>query len=359
MFSDHKKGIIAVQFNWILVLIIGGLILTLFISIVQKQKAVSEEGIAGTIQTDLQAILSSSQVSTGTASIVDMPNKEISFGCVGGMPGFKLGMQNPANFPYAFAPDLIKSDRSTISVYAYDWSIPYKVTNFLYVTSPDIKYVLVRDANGANDDLLNALQGLLPPPYIQKDSLQKLFMNIIVLDYADPLEVTDTNNYKVRVIYFSTEDKTLTLSKNLRNTKNKDFSALAVIPYPSCQSLSSEQMLDCGGTLKFYNYNLSTDKWTGTQSAFLGKASLLAAIFSENKEIYDCGMNNAITRLNSTSAIYRARAQKLVTDSSSCSTQYSNAITDINQISNLDYQSITDLDSLNNQLIEASCPPIY
>ena len=124
----RKKGVIALQLNWIFVLIIGAIILTFFIVIVQKQREVSEQTISGAIQTDLQAIFASSAVSTGTASIVEVPSREISFSC----EGFKVGNQFAANFPYAFAPDLIKSDRNTISIYAYDWSIPMRITNLLF-----------------------------------------------------------------------------------------------------------------------------------------------------------------------------------------------------------------------------------
>jgi len=355
----NKKGILAVQFNWILVLIIGGLILLLFIAIVQKQRQVSEEEIAGTIQTDLQAILTSSQVSTGTASIVEMPNKEIKFDCEGGMPGFKLGSQTPTRFPYAFAPDLIKSDRSAISIYAYDWSVPYRVTNFLYVTSPDIKYTLVEDLN--NQDLLDSLEGLLPPRYISKDGQQKLFMNFANINYTNPLVLTDTNNYKVRIIYLtgSTTGQTINIAEGLKNTKNKDISALAI----TLSQCDTSDPLDCYGNLIFYNYNGTG--WSGTQSSFVGKAAILAAIFSENKALYECGMNNSLKRLESISEVYKIKAENL--SSSLCNTLYTNAalnalaLSQVTEISDsqIIYENATSLKETNEDLLEASCPPLY
>ena len=165
----YNKGSMSIQFNWILVLIIGGLILTFFISVVQKQRSVSEENIASSIQTDLQSILASSHVSTETASVIEIPSNEIQYSC----EGFKVGNQFPTKFRYTFAPDLLKSDRNTISVFSYDWSMPYKITNFLYVTSPDIKYLIDSSSIGFAD----LLEGLMPPQYITKDDKQKLFMN--------------------------------------------------------------------------------------------------------------------------------------------------------------------------------------
>jgi len=352
-----KKGVVAIQFNWILVLIIGGLILLLFMSIVQKQKQLSEEDIAGTIQTDLQAILTSSQVSTGTASIVEMPNKEIKFDCRTGKPGFVLGNQNPATFPYAFAPDLIKSDRSAISVYAYDWSVPYRVTNFLYVTSPDIRYIILK---GGSDELADALEGILPPQYITKDGQQKLFMK---RESVDSPPSDDQNNYKIRYIQIGATD--IILADLPRSTNTKDISILKIDFDTSCGD-DPEDKLDCYGTLTFKNYK--NGLFQPSTSYFVGKAALLAAIFSENQELYECGMNNSLKRLKSISEVYSKKASALGTPGSGlCETYYASAAADadnigfVSDISSFDqiYNAAANLKLTNENLFESSCPPLY
>ena len=346
---DGKKGVISIQLNWIFVLIIGAFILTFFILIVQKQKDYSEETIASEVQVDIQAILSSSQVSTGTASIVEVPNKDIEFSC----EGFKVGNQFPAFYPYAFAPNLIKSDRNTISVYAYDWSVPFRVTNFLYVTSPDVRYVIDDSGGTLTQDLMD----LLPPRYISKDGKQRLFM---YKENGSITSLSDKNNYKVRLIrIFSGSGTTQTLTNNF-DTKNEDLSALDIIT----QSCFPGDNLECYGDLKFYNYD-GVDWSPPTTSSFIGKASILAAIFSENAKIYECGMNNSLKRLTNVAKIYQERSTNL--DSLSCSNGvFGSASTEMDDLQN---QKISDASSIfntannlknfNEQLLGASCPTIY
>jgi hypothetical protein len=347
-----KKAVVSVQFNWMLVLIIGGLILIFFVGIVQKQREISASSIAEAIQVDLQSILTSSHVSTETASIIEIPSTEIKFSC----EGFKVGNQFPAKFLYAFSPDVLRSDRNTISVFAYDWSVPYRITNFLYVTSPDIKYVV--DSNSGND-IINALGNLLPPRYITKDGKQKLFMN---WDKGDTANIANTNNYKVRIISFVSG---CSPPPSISNTKPKDVSALCV--NLDCSGSFDEQF-DCKGRLTFGNYNENGD-WTTLTSNFAGKASLLAAIFSENKEIYECGMENAIDRMQDISSIYEKKAENLQTyySSSPQCPGYMDALTAIGGIKSVSSISIitslqTNIESLktaNEQLLASSCPAVY
>ncbi len=328
-----------------------------FIAIVQKQKEHSEESIAGTIQTDLQAIFSSSYVSTGTSSVVEVPNRAINFDC----DGFRVGNQFAARFPYAFAPDLIESDRNTISVYAYDWSVPYRVTNFLYVTSPEVRYLIDDDVN----DLADALYELLPPKYIVKDGKSKLFMSKEKGDVSG-----DKNNYKVRVIYFS-DPGTFNRDSNFGDTKDKDISAVYINPdSPDCDGKSADEKLDCHGTLEFFNYNSTTQSWTYQTTEFVGKASLLAAVFSENKEIYECGMDNAFYRLQNVTKIYQDRTTALKAGYSSgvCFDQFTNILDyEIDGLaeaaSTKSYSSVynwaSSLETKNGIVLANSCPAVY
>ncbi len=353
--KNSKKSQISIQFNWMLVLIVGGIILVFFIGVVQKQSEVSEESISGTIQTDLQAILNSAYVSTATSSIIEIPNREIAFSC----EGFKIGNQFAAKFPYAFAPDLIKSDRNTISVFAYDWSVPYRVTNFLYVTSPDVRYII--DDDGSTD-LDDKLFEILPPKYIEKDGQSNLFMN----KQQTTSPYSDTNNYKVKVIYFNTGS--FSPGSVFGKTKEKDISALSINPDISCVG-NEEEILDCFGDVVFFNYDGSS--WASTTTDYIGKASLFAAIFSENLEIYECGMNNAFGRLKNITKIYESRTTDLkdfYASSHDCYGLYEDDILPLltgisSAASSKNYQNLytsADLLETNNDVILAnSCYTVY
>ena len=70
MVKKGKRAAIEVQFNWIFILIIGGIILMFFFGIVKSQKTVSEKKISGTVRRDMRAILTGSGISAGTASLI-------------------------------------------------------------------------------------------------------------------------------------------------------------------------------------------------------------------------------------------------------------------------------------------------
>jgi len=337
-----KKGIITIQFHWIFVLIVGAIILSFFIVIVQKQKVTAEEGLSADIQIQLRAIFSSSQVSTGTASIVDIPSRDIEFSC----EGFKIGSQSPAAFPYAFGPDLLSSDRNTLSIYALDWSVPFRVTNFLYVTSPEVRYIFMRP----EVSLYRQLESILPPETIQKGGQERLFMNREVISYQTenpPSQISDTNNYKIRMIYLGSP---LASPNNIENTEDKHISAVRI-----------EGSLE-SGQVTFYTHQGTTAWKLGRTFHYVGEAALLAAIFSENEDIYECGMKNAFARLNAVTTIYESRLSGLVCPGIDItqaepllSPLKSATLNEATQVKNLGDQ----LDELNDDLLANSCPPVY
>ena len=81
MVVKSKKAFIETQFNWIFIIIAGGIILLFFFAVVNKQKDVSDIKIAGTIKSDLRSILTGSKVSTGTASLIDVGRLEMDYDC--------------------------------------------------------------------------------------------------------------------------------------------------------------------------------------------------------------------------------------------------------------------------------------
>ena len=71
-----KKGVIEIQFNWIFVLIAGFIIITLFTTIIVKQRDVSEKSTNVMVLKNLDAILSGSEASAGTVNIVKIPETD-------------------------------------------------------------------------------------------------------------------------------------------------------------------------------------------------------------------------------------------------------------------------------------------
>ena len=72
-----KKGIVEIQFNWVLILAVGAVILLFFSVVIMKQKSISEVSISSIILKNLEGILSGAEVSIGTVNSVAIPKTKI------------------------------------------------------------------------------------------------------------------------------------------------------------------------------------------------------------------------------------------------------------------------------------------
>ena len=138
----YKKAVIEVQFNWLFVLIIGAVILIMFSGIIIRQKNISETSKNVMMLNNLDAIFSGSEASKGTVNIVRIPETRIEFRCnrysIGELSK-QLGVMN------VFPPSILEGDR-LISM-TLDFSMPYRITNLVYITSPKYRYIFI----GGND----------------------------------------------------------------------------------------------------------------------------------------------------------------------------------------------------------------
>src|SRR3989338_5974677 len=159
----EKRGAIEVQFNWIFILVAGTVILLFFGTIIMKQRAAAEEKLSASLLTDLDSIITGSMVSKNAFNFISIPKKEINFmDC----DFYYIGKKNEENAKLKrdikekiiFAPDLIKGTRLTI--WTLPWEIPYRVTNFLYLTSPEVRYIIVYSGS---DAFAKEIENFLPP----------------------------------------------------------------------------------------------------------------------------------------------------------------------------------------------------
>ncbi len=138
----HKLGKKAqaaeTQFNWIFILIVGAVILGFFVFIVIKQKGASEAKFAGKVSQQLDTILVGAKVSSGAFQEIPTPEVTIEFGCDDyfiGPASQRLGNR------IVFAPAIVEG--RSIQTWTLDWNVPFKVTSFLYITAPTIRYYVI------------------------------------------------------------------------------------------------------------------------------------------------------------------------------------------------------------------------
>ncbi len=294
-----KRGAIEIQFNWIFVLIIGALILGFFGKIVYNQIQLSKEETDIAIQTKLKTIIKNAKESTGSVFEVNLKRTEIRYNdCTEGLE--TGGTLTPIKITTAFAPNLVKSATGKVYFWAVDWNMPYRVENFIFITSPDIKYVVVNTSEDTEKyalEIYNGTQVISLP-----DRFNKLFM-----DFDEAKNLQPNNYYKTRFIFFDV------LDFHAFNPQNSfflddaiDVSAVLINP--------TSGNLDGYGDVEYRvkKTTSSTLEYVG-DSKYLARASMFGAIISENISHYDCVMEEAIERLNLVSLVYKKRTENLQT----------------------------------------------
>ena len=319
----YKKAIIQVQLNWIFVTIIGAIILFFFIAIVTKQKDISETQLTNEIVRDLDDLITGAQVATGGASEIPLPDVELEFKC----NEYRVNNQRlPIGSRIVFGASKIK-DKSVI-VWSVPWNLPYKVTDFLFITAPNIKYVFAYDFNNQfaqqyHDIFLN---------YIP-DQLNK-----IEVDIADDktIEFPNENNYKTKIIAigdtvyppdFAVNEKTTIVQIQRYNPNIEHFT----------------------DPVEFWQYNGVDWFELEGQTTFIDKSSLMGAMFSDDIDEYKCVMNKVFQNLNALNKVHIQRTNMLVS---------ANLPTNLYQESLPYFESIDD-STQNPELWEANVADIF
>lgn len=326
-----KRGVIEIQFNWIFVMIAGAIILLFFTMMVSKQRDVSEVRSQINFQNNLQTILVGAEIDKNTLNVVNVPNREIEYSC----EGFSIASLGSFNQRVTFAPNLIKSKTRQIITLSLDWRVPFRATNFLYVTSPEVKYYVVVDDNSDDGSIGNHLFNLLP---------EKLDKEIITA-----MPTINEGNYKVKFIFFTTHS---TLPSTF-DIDDEDVGAIRI-----------NGELDGIGDISFYKGG--TFSLDGN-AEYLKKEMLLGAVFAENKEIYDCQVEKAKESLSKVADVYLKRIEEIVSDygSDNCGTMYGGAIINLNVLNDISSSLFTintkleDLEKENKKVQRSSCALIY
>ncbi len=308
-----KRAVIELHFNWIFVLIAGAIIFIFFINIINKQRELSEARASGTIITNLESILTGAQISTDTVNIIDMPKVDVGFECnryfIGQVP-----KQTKGNI--IFSPDLLKGKK--MITWALDWNMPYRITNFLYITDPQLRYIIVDDSD-VGSKIFNVL-----PEEINKELIKP------------SSEVVDKNNYKVKFIFFDSVDEDV-LTK-FRKMKDEDVTAIVL------KGFSGMGVIPSTGAIEFFQKD--GDKWISEgETYYLKEESLFGAIFAADKEMYDCVMRKAFKKLNLVTKVYLERSGKLKEHYGSLDSCYSPYAEVITYLDNMENASMEELEN--------------
>lgn len=337
-----NKKAFEIQFNWIFVLVAGAAILIFFSSVIIKQKGITQSSTNIEMLKQMENIVSGAGVSTGTIVPLDIPNFDIKISCnkisVGSSSSQYQGM-------ILFSPSSIKGGRIITQTLAFNE--PYRSANLLFITSVQAKYILV------GDELMKEANKTLPAELDEE-----------AFDIYDPSKIRNTNSYKSKLVFFNA------------NVPSGVPSALAKMPDSDVTAIKITGNIE-KGTIEFYKKSGNTFTLS-ENSAYLGKSSMIASIYAENPEMYNCNMNHMFLRNSLVTKVYQGKARNLMANTArpDCRQIYSDSLQYLNRIESassklaqaqkIDISGINDiwsasisLESQNAEAQKFTCPRIY
>jgi hypothetical protein len=302
------KRAVEMQFNWIFILIAGAVILSFFMGVFTWYKASKTEDIARDALSSIKATLTSAQSSSNTAKIVEIPNTPLRFECRPTSCGpfgcdsrieFKgTGQAQDTPIEVIFAAKEIEGN--TLLTWTLPWEVPYKVADFLYLTNPRVRYILVY-----SDDHPGSLERAR---LVDKamDDFNYSSRSLIEADRVS--DIRDQNDYLVKfVLFFDPAGNTIWVHDSLVDKTNWDVIFVTEGDMESGKVMFSrvEEVMVSG--------HRKVQKVPDTNSVYpyVGMPMLLGAVFSESPAHFSCNLRKAYMRLGMVNDLYRKRTEML------------------------------------------------
>jgi len=356
----RRRGAIEIQFNWMFVMIAGAIILSFFVLFVVKQKDAADQKLGAALIKNLESELTTARVSGGTAAKIPLQDLELLFSC----EDYRVkDLSESINNRAIFSPDRVEG--RTMYLWSVPWSLPFKITNLLFITSPSVRYVFID--TDSNVGLLRSVHSRMSTKFVNLhpivsegdfntvDVYDVDKLKIVCFDCDDVLPQLDMS----RFVRFADPDvKALSINSN---TKEVNFFFM------------NQNKLESEGVSPFFGIDSDSE------------ATMYAAIFSDDKYTYDCNMKKALNTFLIVAEVYRERAKKIeegIDETSglvpaSCSDYYTQPYIYLNKLIGAAKNDFTDpslnqgmcesmirnaqsLDNYQNEIIRGkSCPLVY
>ncbi|MBI3052102.1 hypothetical protein HYY74_06655 [Candidatus Woesearchaeota archaeon] len=348
----RKKGMIGEQVNWIYVLIAGGVILLFFAGVAIKQREVAKKSLA---EDSLKVIDTLTYQPSGSSQMIDFPNLELKMACNKGSTSISIGSaQQLRPLMPVFGASTIKSDE--LLTLTKQWQVPFKVADFVFLTSRDTRYVVVASGDAKSVALKERIIKNLPEQAVKEA-------------VAPSAQIMDRNHRRIVIIGANLDPSVLVnVPSNdwLKSSKSK----VTVIRIQPEDRVLSASKASRRGELGYCSLSTGCPALTGNVN-YLEDSMLFAAIYSENQASFDCGMERAYQRLTDVSQVYSARTERLKAyyqaDAVVCGPKYASAPDKVNAIRSAaaakkagDLKTARDsLESENDNALNAACATIY
>ena len=368
------RGQIQIQFNWLFVMIVGGLIIFFFTNLILSAQQDSQQKLIVKVSKDLETIATGAGVSKGTAQRLDKPDIDMVFDCAGCDCKYYM-QQDKSDFNVygsknfrdlrIFAPRRVLG--TEMIAWSLDWSVPFRVTNFLYISSPQTMYYII-DLTSMTSDLGEYINETLPSSIVKSYHTTNELAARTLVD----------NNYPSIKVFYITDSKTdcpdgggaaaqLDDAQQFSDWGIEQENIGAACVYSVANDLSN-------GKVRFYKVGRDWDFDLDTSKLeFIGEEAIFASFFAFDYDNFACNMGEAFERLALIGQIYRNRTRLLKDSTSQCETLYLRSIQTFDQlipnatyishnvnVSYGDYRDVVaNLSYYNRNLQIRSCPSIY
>jgi|GEM_PF-1039443 len=294
-----KKAQVEVTFNWVYILIAGAVILLFFAGIIVKQKVASEESLDQEVIRIMENIFTAAQVSENTKTTIDISGLRdytLYFSCEEGVSKYGLsGKSLPVedSINPIFAPNEIKATQ--LLTWSVPYKLPFKVIDFLFVTSTTNKYVLWGN-NEISAGFIHSVSNV-------SAANDKSKINFNVVQVQDLAEIQPAQNVQIRIIdgegRIKEGDPILPLlMERMKNIPDKSLTAV------SFQGGGSSRIANFFVKEKEVWKKLNKEPIRIVSLGGDNDAALYGAIFSGDDQIYICNMKKSFTRLGYLNEVY-------------------------------------------------------
>lgn len=357
-FFHYKKAQIEMQLNWIYVLIVGALIIGFIFMFVRNSIDSSNDQIEQAVTLNLKNILLVSRSNVDTSTPIDLHDVKLKYSCNDGFPTIASdSFTTSIDDVVVFSQEELSGD--SMYLWTREWFVPYKVDNFLYLSAPNTLYYFVYDG-AANSELGDQINRSIPDTF-----------NVIIDNQLDLSRVVNDNYDYIKLVFIGVDHTYI--SNDLRGFEFTDVgdAKLTVV------SIESDSKEDNYGSVYYHRTVSNALDGTYDSSKYLGFASLLGAVFSDNINDYECSMNMALDKAQYINQVLLDRTTYLLDDASSdnlipfrCSFYLNKMMFSLEEMSNSFlsdvsltigalYAKSSDLVYYNSQSEDDSCPLTY
>ncbi|MFP4117706.1 MAG: hypothetical protein ACLFTR_02170 [Candidatus Woesearchaeota archaeon] len=284
---SFRKAQVHSQFNWLFVLIVGGFFIILFFTMSTRQADSAQQRISATALEGISNIFEAARTGTSMSATVDIPDIEIKFSCENELFGDNTyseyrvgGFSRRIDALPTFAPGNLEGDN--LVTWTQSWEMPFNVMNFLLITNEQTRFFFVK-----NDDFSDIYE-----------DIENSFSDNMKVEFVDSIDddrFADFNDDFSIVVLFSEDDEDPDDLDAIDETFSGFYRVVQITPDR-----------DMFGTINFYE-----DAAHVSEIKYAGRASLYGALFSPDKEYYDCSMSKAMERFVRVSCIYNQKHRSL------------------------------------------------